>query len=433
MTAPLRIGIAGLGNVGASVFRLLTEHDQLIAGRAGKPIKVTAVSARTRAKDRGMSLQNVAWHDTPAALANDSNVDVVVELMGGAQGAAFDLISAALAAGKPVVTANKALLATRADEVLCLLAKGGSISYEAAVAGGVPVIKGLREGLAANNIRAVYGILNGTCNFILSQMSATGRDFNDVLKEAQARGYAEADPSFDIDGIDAGHKLSILAGLAFGAAPDFKSVQAFGIRRVSALDISFADELGYRIKLLGIARKTSRGIEQTVEPCLVSKDTPIAHIEGALNAVYIDADYAGKILLMGAGAGGDATASAVVADIIDIARGRALPLLGVASDKISAVQPADTKARKGSYFLRLNVLDRPGVIADISAILRDCSVSLESVLQRSRAPDQPVPVILTSHETPEGSMRKAVDLIGRLGSVFEPPHLMRIETFSEGV
>ncbi|MCE9507857.1 MAG: homoserine dehydrogenase [Alphaproteobacteria bacterium] len=433
MNAPLKIGIAGLGTVGSSVFRLLEEHAALLSSRAQRPVAVTAVSARNKGKDRGIHLGNVKWHDNPVALADDKDVDVVVELMGGAEGAAFDLIARALENNKQVVTANKALLALRGGEVLALLKKSrGGISYEAAVAGGIPIIKGLREGLAANKIRAVYGILNGTCNFILSEMSSTGRDFSDVLKEAQAKGYAEADPSFDVDGIDAGHKLAILAGLAFGCVPDFSAVQTKGIRNITPLDIEFAEELGYRIKLLGIARQTEKGIEQSMEPCLVPKSSPIAHVEGALNAVYADGDYVGKILMMGAGAGGKPTASAVVADIIDVARGRTLPLLGLAPDQASALKPANISERIGSYFLRLIVLDQPGVIADVSAILRDCHVSLESVLQRGRSPGQPVPVILTSHETPEGDMLKAVGLIGKLKSVVEPPHLMRIETFGSG-
>jgi homoserine dehydrogenase len=433
MNAPLKIGIAGLGTVGSSVFQLLEEHASLLSSRAQRPVTVTAVSARTKGKDRGINLGKVKWHDNPVALADDKDVDVVVELMGGAKGAAFDLIARALENNKQVVTANKALLAQRGGEVLALLKKSqGGLSYEAAVAGGIPIIKGLREGLAANKIRAVYGILNGTCNFILSEMSSTGRDFGDVLKEAQAKGYAEADPSFDVDGIDAGHKLAILAGLAFGCVPDFSAVQIKGIRNITPLDIAFAEELGYRIKLLGIARQTEKGIEQSMEPCLVPKSSPIAHVEGALNAVYADGDYVGKVLMMGAGAGGRPTASAVVADIIDVARGRTLPLLGLAPDQAAALKPANISERIGSYFLRLIVLDQPGVIADVSAILRDCHVSLESVLQRGRSPGQPVPVILTSHETHEGGMLKAVGLIGKLKSVVEPPHLMRIETFDNG-
>lgn len=433
LDTPLRVGIAGLGNVGASVFRLLEQHAALVGGRAQRPVVVTAVSARTKSKDRGLNLSRIKWYDNPVDLADDKDVDVVVELMGGSEGAAFDLIKKSLENNKQVVTANKALLALRCGEVLALLKKSkGTVSYEAAVAGGIPIIKGLREGLAANKVRAVYGILNGTCNFILSEMSKTGRDFADVLKEAQQKGYAEADPSFDIDGIDAGHKLSILAGLAFGCVPDFSAVQTKGIRHITAEDISFARELDYRIKLLGIARQTERGIEQSVEPCLVPKSNPIAHVEGALNAVYVDGDYVGKVLMVGAGAGGNPTASAVVADIMDVARDRALPLLGLADDCAAVLKAANIHERIGSYFLRLVVLDQPGVIADVSAILRDCRVSLESILQRGRSPGQPVPVILTSHETPEGSMLKAVELIGELKAVVETPHMMRIETFGNG-
>jgi len=424
-SSPLKIGIAGLGNVGTDVFRLVGEHKDLLGGRTQREIVVTAVSARDKNKKRGIDVSKVKWHDDPAALADDKDVDVVVELMGGAEGAAFDLIKKSLANGKKVVTANKALLALRGAEVLQM---GGTIAFEAAVAGGIPIIKGLKEGLAANDIRAVYGILNGTCNFILSEMWSTERDFNDVLKEAQIEGYAEADPSFDIDGIDAGHKLSILAAISFGCVPDFRAVVTKGIRQITPLDISFAQELGYRIKLLGIARRTDKGIEQSVEPCLVPNDSPIATVEGALNAVYVDGDYVGKVLFMGAGAGGRPTASAVVSDIIDIARGRALPLLG--NHAPEKLKPADIRERKGSYYVRLIMLDQPGVIADVSAILRDNNVSLESVLQRGRDPGQPVPVILTTHETTENSIQRVAEQIAKLKSAVEPPYVMRIEGFA---
>lgn len=431
MTDVLKIGIAGLGSVGGSVYKLLAEHAALLENRTQKKIEVTAVSARSRSKDRGINVSGAKWHDNPVDIASDPNVDVVVELMGGASGAAFDLIKKALELGKPVVTANKALLATRGIEVIEMQKKSKStISFEAAVAGGIPIIKGLKEGLAANKIHAIYGILNGTCNYILSEMTHTGREFADVLKEAQAKGYAEADPSFDIDGIDAAHKLAILSGLSFACVPDVRNIEVKGIRSITPLDISFAGELGYCIKLLGIARETKKGIEQSIEPCLVPKDHPVAAVEGPLNAVYVDGDYVGKVLFMGAGAGGNATASAVVADIVDIARGRALPLLGVAPERVGTLKQADIGGRLGSYFIRLIVLDQPGVIADISAILRDHKVSLESVLQRGRAPDQPVPVILTTHETTEDSMRKVVAEITKLKTVSEPPHVMRIETFS---
>lgn len=427
---PLRIGIAGLGNVGAGVVRLLARHAGLIKARTGRDVSVTAVSARDRKRQRDCDLSTATWHDNPLDLVADPQVDVVVELMGGASGAAYDAVAAALKAGKPVVTANKALLATRADDILSLLQPDSALAFEAAVAGGIPVIKTLREGLAANEVRAIYGILNGTCNFIVSEMTRTGRDFSGVLAEAQQKGYAEADPSFDIDGIDAAHKLSILSALAFGGKPDTGLIRIQGIRHVSADDIAFARELGYRIRLLGIARRTVKGIEQSVEPCLVPADSAIAAVEGPLNAVYIDGDFSGKILLTGAGAGGDATASAVVADIIDIARGRRLPLMGINAADIRPWQGADIGARMGRYFIRLQVLDQPGVIADVSAILRDCHVSMESVLQRGRDPGQAVSVILTTHETAQAGMEQAIEKIARLSSVTEPPHLMRIEDFT---
>ncbi len=430
MTEPLKIGIAGLGNVGASVFKLLEQNGQLLLDRTGRDIRVTAVSARSKGKNRDIDVSNVKWHDNPVEVANDPNVDVVVELIGGADGAAHDVVKTALALNKPVVTANKALLGKRGGEILSLLKNStGTVSFEAAVAGGIPIIKALREGLAANNINAVFGILNGTCNFILSEMTRTGRAFGDVLKEAQDKGYAEADPSFDIDGVDAAHKLSILSGLAFGCVPDVDHIDIKGIRKITALDIGFAADLGFKIKLLGIARRTDKGIEQSVEPCLVPKDSPIAATEGPLNAVYVDGDYVGKVLLMGAGAGGNATASAVVSDIADVARGRALPLLGMDGGKVGVMKAANILDRIGSYYFRLMVLDQPGVIADISAILRDHKVSLESVLQRGRDPNQAVPVILTTHETSEDSIQKVAEKIGQLQAVVEPPYLMRIEEF----
>lgn len=426
----LKVGIAGLGNVGASVFQLLQEHGALLMDRTGREMRITAVSARSKGKNRSIDISNVKWHDNPVDVANDPDVDVVVELMGGAEGAAYDLVKRALELNKPVVTANKAMLANRGAEVLKLLSNSkGSVSFEAAVAGGIPVIKGLREGLAANRIKAVYGILNGTCNFILSEMTHTGRAFADVLKEAQDKGYAEADPSFDIDGVDAAHKLSILSGLAFGCVPDVKHIDIKGIRNIAALDISFANELGYRIKLLGIAKQTDHGIEQSVEPCLVPKDSPIAAVDGALNAVYVDGDYVGKVLLMGFGAGGNPTASAVVSDLVDVARGRSLPLMGIDTGKVTPLKPANILDRTGAYYFRLMVLDQPGVIADISAILRDHNVSLESVLQRGRSPGQAVPVILTTHDTSEESIQKVAAKIGQLKAVVEPPYLMRIEEF----
>lgn len=426
----LRIGVAGLGNVGAATVQLLQQNNDLLAARAARPLIVTAVSARDEKRARDFDRTGITWHTDPVALARDENVDVVVELIGGAEGVAWDVVSTALSLNKPVVTANKAMLAMRGGDVLSALQKTTApLLFEAAVAGGTPVIKALREGLAANRIKAVYGILNGTCNFILSTMTATGRAFDDVLTEAKVLGYAEADPTFDVDGMDTAHKLSLLSALAFGSLPDVEAIKVSGIRAVSALDIAFARELGYRIRLLGIARQRDNGIEQSVEACLVPATSPLATVEGPLNAVYIDGDYVGKILLTGAGAGGKPTASAVVADIVDIARGHGLPLLGTAHPAAQK-SVAPIGERMGRFYLRLQVIDQPGVIAEVSAVLRDCAVSLETVLQRGRDPEQEVSVILTTHETRQAQIDQAVSKIAALSSIKEPPHLMRIEALS---
>jgi homoserine dehydrogenase len=426
--APLRVGIAGLGTVGGGVLRLLRDNADLIAARAGRSVIVTAVSARDRTRNRGVDLAEVAWHDDPLALACDDRADVVVELIGGSGDPAHRLVMAALVAGKPVVTANKALLARHGVELAEEAERSGAaLAYEAAVAGGIPIIKALREGLAGNRIRRVAGILNGTCNYILTSMRERGRDFADVLAEAQKLGYAEADPSFDIDGVDAAHKLAILAALAFGRAVRFDDVHVEGIRNVTALDIAFARELGYRIKLLGIARRTEAGIESRVHPCLVPDHSPLARVDGVYNAVVAEGDFVGRIMLEGRGAGAGPTASAVVADLIDIARGRAAPVWGAASDRLSTAPAVPMAAYVGAYFLRLMVLDRPGVIADVAGALRDSGVSLESMLQHGRAPGEAVPIVLVTHDTRESQMREAVARIERLESVLERPSVIRIE------
>ncbi|MGO9787660.1 MAG: homoserine dehydrogenase, partial [Stellaceae bacterium] len=332
-----------------------------------------------------------------------------------------------LSAGKHVVTANKAMLAHHGNELAVLAVKRGvALAFEAAVAGGIPILKALREGLAANTVKRVYGILNGTCNYILSQMSDSRRDFGDVLKEAQKLGYAEKDPSFDIDGVDTAHKLALLAAVAFGGAVDFKGVFVEGIRHVSALDIEFAEELGYRIKLLGLARLTGDGLEQRVHPCMVQESAPIAHVEGVFNAVVVEGDFVGRVMLEGRGAGAEPTASSVVADLIDIAMGRAGPGL-----KNPAVRhkTAPMARHKGAYYLRLMVLDRPGVIADVAAALRDEKVSMEQMIQRGRGPaGEAVPVVITTHETIEDSMLRALKRIAKLKTVREQPRMIRVET-----
>jgi len=428
MTRPLSIGIAGLGTVGGGVLNMLRQNADLIAARAGRPIAVTAVSARDRGRDRGVPLTGLRWYDDPVALAGDAGVDVVVEVIGGSEGPARALVDAAIAAGKPVVTANKALMAVHGAELAAAAEKSGTVlAFEAAVAGGIPVIKALREGLAGNRISRVAGILNGTCNYILTVMRERGREFAEVLADAQKLGYAEADPAFDVDGIDAAHKLSILAALAFGRPVDFAAVYVEGIRRISALDIAFAGELGYRIKLLGIARHTEAGIEARVHPCMVPQAAPIARVDGVFNAVVAEGDFVGRVMLEGRGAGAGPTASAVVADLIDIARGRATPVWGAASAALSAAPSVPMQAHVGAYYLRLMVVDRPGVIAEVTAVLRDAGISLESMLQRGRSPGEAVPVVLVTHETGEAAMRGALQRIAALGAVLEPPALIRIE------
>jgi homoserine dehydrogenase len=429
MTQPLRIAVAGLGNVGAGTIKLLHQHAEDLARRCERPIEIRAVSARDRRRDRGIDLSRYAWHDDPVALARLPEIEVVVELIGGAEGPARDLLEAALAAGKHVVTANKALLAHHGTALARQAeAKGVSLGYEAAVAGGIPIIKTLREGLAANRIERVYGILNGTCNYILTVMRQSGREFADVLADAQSLGYAEADPSFDVDGIDAAHKLAILAGVAFGCEINFAGVQVDGIRNVSAVDIAFAEELGYRIKLLGIARPTEFGIEQRVHACMVPLGTPIAHVEGVYNAVVTEGDFVGQNICEGRGAGAGPTASAVVSDLIDIARGRSQPTFSVPASELKRLPASPLARHRGAYYIRLMVVDKPGVIADVAAALRDEEVSMEAMIQRARSPGEPVPVVLTTHETEEAAMRRALERITRLASVTEPPHMIRIES-----
>ncbi len=428
MTRPLSIGVAGLGTVGVGVLRLLRDNAELVAARAGRPIAVTAVSARDRTRDRGVPTSGLRWYDDPVALAFDPALDVVVELIGGAEGPARELVQAALAAGKPVVTANKALLAVHGAALAQQAGEAGvTLAFEAAVAGGIPVIKALREGLAGNRINRIAGILNGTCNYILTVMRERGREFADVLAEAQRLGYAESDPSFDVDGIDAAHKLAILAALAFNRPVDFAAVHIEGIRAVSALDIAFANELGYRIKLLGIARRTDVGIESRVHPCMVPQAAPIARVDGVLNAVVAEGDFVGRVMLEGRGAGAGPTASAVVADLIDLGRGRATPVWGAEAAMLANLPAVPMSAHVGAYYLRLMVVDRPGVIADVTAALRDAGVSLESMLQRGRAPGEAVPVVLVTHETNEAAMHRALDQIAALDAVLELPTLIRIE------
>jgi len=425
---PLKIGIAGLGTVGAHVFKLIQKNSDLLAKKGERALVVTAVSSRDQSKDRGIDVSDVTWFENALDLASCDEVDVIVETIGGSDGIAFELAKLSLESGKHFVTANKALIALKGDYLLPIAEQNNvSLAFEAAVAGGIPIVKALREGLAGNEIQAVYGILNGTCNYILSQMWETGADFDCILKDAQDLGYAEADPSFDVDGVDAGHKLSILSALAFEGTPNFDAVNIQGIRKIEAVDIAAAEELGYRIKLLGIAKRTAKGVEQSVEPCMVPVIAPIATVEGSLNAVYVEGNFVGQTLYVGHGAGGGPTASAVVADIIDIARSHNINPFGIEFEQLGHLKIADMRERQGDFYLRLNVIDKPGVIADVTAILRDCNVSIRSVLQHGHAPEQPVPVVLTTHNTTEHDIKTALTEIGQLKSIVEEPFLIRIE------
>jgi homoserine dehydrogenase len=430
LTDPLRVGIAGLGTVGAGTVRLIEEQGALLAQRAGRTIRVTAVAARDKAKNRGFRADAYAWHDDARSLAQSKDVDVVVELIGGADGVAKQLVEAAIAQGKHVVTANKALVAHHGTALARAAETAGvTLAFEAAVAGGIPIVKAIREGLSANRISRVYGILNGTCNYILTNMQESGRPFAEVLTEAQKLGYAEADPAFDVDGIDAAHKLAILTSLAFGCEVDFKAVHVEGIRAISPLDIQFAKELGYTIKLLGIARLTEHGVEQRVHPCMVPTSLPIAHINGVFNAVVADGDFVETTLYTGRGAGAGPTASAVVADLVDVARGNRVPAFTIPASALAARPAAPMSRHRGAYYVRFMVLDRPGVFADIATALRDHSVSMESILQHGRAPGEKVPVVLTTHETEEAAMQAVLAAIQRSQTVVEPPRMIRIETF----
>ena len=430
MAAPLKIAIAGLGTVGAGTLRLLREHADLLARRCGRSLIVTAVSARDKGRDRGLSLDGIRWFDDAVEMAGNAEAEVIVELIGGSDGIAARVVETAIARGRHVVTANKALLAHHGTMLARTAeAAGVTLGYEAAVAGGIPVIKTLREGLAGNELNRVYGILNGTCNYILTDMRLTGRPFAESLAEAQALGYAETDPSFDIDGVDTAHKLAILASVAFGCEIDFGNVYMEGIRHITPTDHAFAQELGYRIKLLGIARRTEAGLEQRVHPCMVPLEDPIAHIDDVFNAVVMDGDYVGTTMHEGRGAGAKPTASAVVADLVDIARGCVTPTFSVPATDLTRLASAPMGRHRGACFIRLMVLDRPGVFADVAGVLRDHSISMESVLQRARAPGEPVPVVMTLHEAEEAAVTKMLKQISKLQAVVEPPRMIRIEAF----
>jgi len=433
MAEPLRVALAGLGTVGAGVVRLIEANADLIARRAGRPIAITVISARDRSKKRPVDLSPYAWEDDMVILGERADVDVVVELVGGADGPALSCARATMEAGKALVTANKAMIAHHGLELAAKAeAAKVALKFEAAVAGGIPVIKGLREGAAANAIERVYGILNGTCNYILSTMEDTGRDFSDVLAEAQAKGFAEADPAFDIEGTDAAHKLSILAAIAFGSKIDFPGVETSGITRLRAADIAQAHTLGYVIRLIGMAETQHGQLFQRVQPHLVPFDHPLAHVDGATNAVVAEGNFSGRLLFQGAGAGDGPTASAVVADLIDIARstmggGEIGAPFSVPVAELEAMPPADSGPRLSRAYIRFMVADRPGVLAEITAAMRDAGVSIESLIQKGRAGDAgDVMVAMVTHEGPESAVADALRLLDGSASLAEPPLVMQL-------
>jgi homoserine dehydrogenase len=427
VTQPLRVGLAGLGTVGGGVARLLAANAEPIAARCGRPVTLTAVCARDRGRDRGVDLSGMAWEDDPAALATRPDVDVVAEVIGGAEGPARACVEAALAAGKPVVTANKALLAhhgvalARAAE-----AAGAPLRFEAAVAGGVPIVKALAEGLAANRVSRVYGVLNGTCNYILSEMASGGRPYAEVLAEAQAKGYAEADPSFDVGGMDAAHKLALLASLAFGVAPDIGGVAVEGIERVSLADIAHAAELGFRVRLLGVARRAGGGVERAVRPCLVRAASAVGQLEGVTNAVVVDGDFVGQVVFEGAGAGAGPTASAVVADLIDVARGACGPVFGVPAAALAA--PAAGEASRAEHYLRLSLEDRPGALAEVAHELGREGVSIRAMRQNDH-PEGPggATVLIVTHHCDRAALDRALAAIAARTVCLDRPVALRIE------
>ena len=431
MARTINIAIAGLGTVGAETYRLITEESDFLKARSSANFNVVAVSAKSRDKKRDVDLTGAEWITDCRDIADIDNIDVVIELVGGSEGVAKELVEKAITNGKSVITANKALVATHGNNIRELVAKHDVMfGYEAAVAGGIPIIKTIREGLASNRLGKIYGILNGTCNYILSVMRETGQEFEDILADAQRLGYAEADPSFDVDGVDAAHKLAILSAIAFQTPINFSGVYVEGIRLISPIDIDFATELGYRIKLLGIGELLGNGLQQRVRPCLVPVNIPIAQVEDVFNAVAAEAEGLGTSLSYGRGAGAGPTSSAVLSDLLDFANNRRTSFLGTADSELVVRPIQELQNLSGSYYLRLQVYDRPGVLADLTAVFRDKGVSVEALLQRGRNPDGTVPVVLTTHETSEEAIQKSVAEFEKLENVVEKPCILPIENFA---
>ncbi|MDO5369737.1 homoserine dehydrogenase [Paracoccus sp. (in: a-proteobacteria)] len=424
--APLRLGIAGLGTVGIGVVKIIQKHPDLIALRAGRPVEITAICARDRTRNRDADLSGYAWVDRAADLALRDDVDVVVELIGGENGPAREMIELALDSGKDVITANKALLAVHGHKLAERAeAAGRTIRFEAAVAGGIPVIKTLTESLAGNRIRRVMGVMNGTCNYILTRMQSAGLPYDTVFEEARRLGYLEADPTLDVGGIDASHKLAILASLAFGTKVAFDGVEIEGIERVSIDDIKRAADMGYRIKLLGVAQMTARGLEQRMSPCLVPCDSPLGQLEGGTNMVVIEGDSVGQIVLRGAGAGEGPTASAVMSDIVELARGVRLPVFGQPAATLASPQTART-AVPAAYYLRLTLSDKPGALAKVASVLGEAGISIDRMRQYGHASGS-APVLIVTHKTTPEAIDHAMEALPRTGVVEGDPVELRIE------
>ncbi|ABV94009.1 homoserine dehydrogenase [Dinoroseobacter shibae DFL 12 = DSM 16493] len=426
MSSPLRLGIAGLGTVGAGVVKIISRKQELLAARAGRPIEVTAVSARSRDKDRGVDMSTYGWENDPVALARRDDVDVFVELMGGEDGPARNATEAALAAGKDVVTANKAMLAHH-GQALAMAAEdaGRVIRFEAAVAGGIPVIKALTEGLAGNEITRVMGVMNGTCNYILTRMEAEGLGYNILFEEAGKLGYLEADPTLDVGGIDAAHKLALLASIAFGTKVDFDGVELEGIEQVTLEDIRHAADMGFRIKLLGVAQRSGRGLEQRMRPCLVPASSPLGQLEGGTNMVVIEGDQVGQVVLRGAGAGEGPTASAVLSDIMDIARGDRISTFGQpASGLVTPIRAQSAVA--APYYLRMELEDKPGALAKVATVLGDSGVSIDRMRQYGHESSS-APVLIVTHKAARNAVDAALEALPKTGVVLGTPVALRIE------
>jgi homoserine dehydrogenase len=427
MGSPLRIVVAGLGTVGTGVVRVLSERRDDLARRAGRELVVVGVSARDRRKRRLPFAAVLPWIEDPLSLAN-SEGDVVVELIGGEGGIALELARTALASGKHVVTANKALLSNHGATLAELAERSGvALKFEAAAAGGIPIVKALRESLVAHGVGAVRGILNGTCNYILTQMESTGRSFSEVLADAQRMGFAEADPALDIGGGDTAHKLALLSSLAFGIRPTLAHTSVRGIADVTPDDIAFAREFGCRIKLLGVARHTAEGIDQRVHPAMVKRGTPLGDVEGAFNAVVADAGEAGPFLFAGRGAGQAPTAAAVIADLVDIARGDVGPAFGRPTSQLEEARPAPESARASAFYLRFQALDQPGVLAEIAGKLARAGVSIESMIQRGRAPAEQVAIVMITHECPPAAAEAALNAISGSDRILGAPTMIPME------